>query len=172
MRAIAFAAVLALAACSEGEPPQNNSAAAAAEDLETGQWETVLDVSRVEEVDGAPPMLKLASGDKVARSSCVVAEEASRPAPALLAGMEGARCQYQNIYMSRGRLNASMTCRVGDLPGDVLVAVEGNYTGGTFEANSTIRTQFTTAGDSVVTAKLTGRRTGDCAADPAGNSAG
>ena len=169
MRIIAVAAILALGACSDGAEEPANTAVAAAEGLEPGQWEMVLDVAGVEEVDDSAPMLKLATGDKVTTSSCVAQGEGKRPPAALLAAVEDATCTYQNIYMSRGRLNASLSCRVGELPGDVLFTVEGQYQGNTIEANSTARTMFSTAGDSVVTAKLTGRRTGDCAPAPAGS---
>ena len=161
MRAFLIAAVVTLGACSGGEAEQNNTIAAA-EALAPGQWETVMEVVRVDKADEAEPALKLAAGDKVTTSSCVAAGD---PPAVLFAGIEEAECQYQSNYMKRGRINVGLSCTKPGLSGTVGVNTEGDFEAESFEANATLRTMLTTAGDSIVTARLTGRRTGDCTAE-------
>lgn len=160
MRAFVTAGMLMVAACSTGEAEQNNISAAA-EALEPGQWETVMEVVRVDKADEAEPALKLAAGEKVTTTSCVGEGE---PPAVIFAGLEDASCTYENNYLKRGRINVSLSCTKPGLSGTVGVSTEGDFKADSFEGNATLRTMLSTAGDSIVTARLTGRRTGDCAA--------
>ncbi len=164
MRKFLLLATAVLGACSSGEAEQKNVTAAAATGFAPGQWETVMDVTRVDEVDKTTPALKLAAGDKVTTTSCVAEGQATTPPAIILAGLDGATCEYDNSYIRNGRVNVGMTCRKPGLDGTLGVVTEGTFKADSFEGNTTVHTTLSGAGDSVVIARLTGRRTGDCAA--------
>ena len=169
MRQLAFASLLVLAACSGGEAPDNAAAEQAAKanlQLAVGGWESVSEVTSMSREDEGEPRLKADAGTKTTVQACVAEGEGKRPPAALLAGIEGASCDYQNIYMSRGRLNATMNCKRPDLSGMVLVGVEGTYTDKSFDITSDVRTSLATDGDIRYRAKASGRHTGACATEP------
>lgn len=167
MRNCLIASALLLAACSEGDAGQNTAKAEPAAGLEPGQWETTVEVLDNVKADEEAPRLTLAKGDKVTVRACIEAGQGKNPPAILLAGLENGDCTADNSYVSRGRLTATLSCNREGLSGKVMVSSEGTFTGPAFEANATMRTQLVTSGDSVVTAKLSGRRTGECTAAPA-----
>ena len=161
MRIIAFASLLVLAACSEdAAADQKAKAAADAANLKlaAGQWETTTEITKVTSQDGGTPALKVA--DKSVVSTCVGPEEGKKPAPAVLAGME--ECDYETVYMARGRVTASLSCSKPGLAGKVLVSTEGKYQAESFETSADIQTALSGDGDVRASAKITGRRTGEC----------
>ena len=169
MRSLAFASLLVLGACSEGASENK----AAEEDktnlqLAAGQWETVSEVTGMRKQDKGAPAMKADKGTKMEVQACVAETEAKKPPPALLAGLENATCTYQNIYMSRGRINASMTCKRPGLNGQLLVSTNGTYTDKSFDMTSTVNTLLAGEGDISFESKVTGRQTGACAAGAAG----
>jgi len=165
MRFIAFASLLALAACSEGGAPQKEAAKDTSKmELAAGQWETVSEVTEMNQEDGGAPAMKASPGTKTAGSVCVGEGEGKRPPAALLSGIENASCDYENIYMSSGRINASMSCTRPDLKGKVMVSTEGTYTDKGFDLTSDTRTSLVTDGDIHFKAKMTGRHAGVCTA--------
>lgn len=165
MRSLALLPLLILAACSEGADPgaQTKAKAEAAKNLKlaAGQWETVAEVTKLTKQDEGTPAINTPAGTKTTANHCVVQADADakKPAPTLLAG-EGYDCQYDNVYMSAGTLNAQLTCRREGLAGDIRMMVDGSYTADTFEANQTLSTFLSGTGDVSIESKLTGRRTG------------
>lgn len=170
MRLLAFASLLILAGCSE-EPGGGNKAAGGADKaslkLAAGQWETVSEVTDMKQEDQGAPAMKADAGTKMTVSNCIGEAEGKKPPASVLAGIEGADCQYQNIYMSRGKLNASMSCTRPGLSGQILVSTEGSYTDKSFDLTSNVRTMLATDGDISFNAKVVGRHIGACAAGPA-----
>lgn len=167
MRFFVLMPVLALAACSEGEAPkQDQPEAAPAAQLSAGQWEVTGQVANLTQRDKSPPAIKAAVGDKTTAASCVAEADTRKPPPALFVG-EGYDCTYRDIYMSGGRLNATLACKHPDLKGNVAVSVNGRYTADTLEATSIIETSLFSGGDVRVETKLNGRRTGACTAPAA-----
>lgn len=164
MRVIAFSSLLLLAACSEGGAADQKEAAVDKSKLvlAAGQWETISEVTNLTKEDDGAPAMKLDKGSKATVSNCVGEAEGKKPPAAVLAGIENASCEYQNIYMSRGRLNASITCTRPDLSGKILVSTQGTYTGNSFDLTSNARTMLVTDGDISFDAKLTGRHAGAC----------
>ncbi|HEY0625176.1 MAG TPA: DUF3617 family protein [Allosphingosinicella sp.] len=162
MRMIAIASLLALAACSEdaGADHKAKAAADAANlKLAAGQWETVVEITQVDSQDNGTPVLKTG---KTTYSGCVAEADGKKPPAAVLAGMDD--CSYNTVYMSRGRVNASISCTRPGLAGKISMSNEGSYTADSFELNSSIQTYLTSDGDVKAAAKVTGRRTGDCTA--------
>ena len=104
-------------------------------------------------VDGRRP---LATG--------VAAGEEKKPPAMLLAGAPEYSCKYGNHYMSSGTLNSDLNCTREGLRGQVLVGVDGSYTAETIELNQSLSTALSGTGDVRISAKITGRRTGECTA--------
>ena len=164
MRKLMVVALLGLAACGEAEGGNKMAEEQAAKDalaLQPGQWEALVDVTSSKVVDGTSPALKLAAGDKNSINVCVGAGEGNRPQPELLAGLAGADCDYQNIYMKRGRITATISCKHPEVAGDVLVSTDGTFTATGFEGEADISTILAGQGDSVVKAKIVGRKSAE-----------
>jgi hypothetical protein len=167
MRFIALVPLLVLAACSEGAAPTKQDAEAPpAEQLSAGQWEMTTEVTRLTPRDKGAPAIKTPEGSRSTTSSCVAEADVKKPQPALFAP-EGSECSYRDIYMSGGRLNATLACSRAGLGGTIATNVNGSFTATTFEGDATSETSLSGDGDVRIDAKLTGRRTGDCTAAPA-----
>ena len=155
MRGAALIALLALAACSEGEAPQNKTADRANLQLDEGQWELAGEVESASARDGGPSPLKVAAGTKSSATGCIGEAERKRPPPALLATAEDT-CEYQSFYMSGGRLNATMVCKRAGLAGELRHSVNGTYTATRIEARADSDTYLDGPGDMAFTTNITG----------------
>lgn len=167
MRALVLASIFVLGACSEGGSSDQKAAGKGADakvELAAGQWESVSEVTSLKKEDQGASALKLETGSKTTVQHCVGEGEGKKPNPALIAGLENASCEYQSVYMSRGRLNASMSCRRPGLSGQILVSAQGTYTDKSFDLTTDTRTLLVTDGDISFAAKVTGRHTGPCSA--------
>ena len=163
MRFIALTPLLILAACSEGSEPKKAEATAAAKQLSAGQWEMTSEVTSVTKRDEGTPAIKLSQGDKSTTSVCIAEADAKKPQAALFA-REGFECTNRDIYMSNGRINATLACKRAGLSGDIAMLVNGTYTADTIEGTAVTETSLTGQGDVNIASKLTGKRTGECPA--------
>jgi hypothetical protein len=163
MRSLVFTALTVLGACSEGGGEKKAAEGDKTKlELAVGQWETASEVTDMRKQDEGAPAMKADKGTKMAVRGCVAEGEGKKPPAALLAGLEDATCTYQNIYMSRGRINASMNCTRPGLDGQLLVSTNGTYTDKGFDLTSTINTLLSSDGDISFDAKVTGRHAGAC----------
>jgi hypothetical protein len=170
MRILYILPVCLLAACSEGGGGGGEKKAEqAAASLEAGQWETSFEVTGMRSTDQTEPALKAAAGDKETGTACIAAGSEATPPPELFAG-PGHTCTYKSSYIRNGRLNASLTCRRPDVQGEMMISVQGSYTGTSFGGTADTTTYLPGRGDFEMGRKITGRKTGPtCAAaeDPA-----
>jgi hypothetical protein len=165
MRLFALTPLLVLAACSEGaEAPKQEETKAPAAELSAGQWEVTSEVTGLTKRDAGPPAIKAAEGDKTTAGSCVAEADVKKPQPGLFVGKDY-DCSYRDIYMSSGRINATLSCQRPGLPGSIAILVNGSYTADTFEGTSILESSLTSAGDVKIESKLTGKRTGACTAE-------
>ncbi|HWH18489.1 MAG TPA: DUF3617 family protein, partial [Allosphingosinicella sp.] len=125
--------------------------------------ETTTEIASVTSQDNGTPVLKAA--EKTVISSCVGEAEGKKPAPAVLGGMED--CSYDNVYMSRGRITASLSCSRPGIEGKILISSEGKYTANSFETSAEMQTYLPGDGDAKAMAKITGRHLGACTPAPA-----
>lgn len=164
MRAIMLLPFLVLAACSdEAQVPEKAEQDPAAEHITGGQWEMTTEVVRVTQRDKGSPALDMPVGTKAVTSSCVSEADAKKP-PAALFVPEGFKCDYRDNYMHGGRINLTLQCTRAGLSGDIPIAISGSYTAEGIDATSIAETRLSGDGDVRMEAKLTGRRTGPCAA--------
>ena len=165
MRRLALIPLLVTAACSDAtgtEQPIPKVEVATA--LQPGEWEISREVTRLVATDKGKPALDREVGDHTTFSHCLTAANAEKPDASLFAGIEGESCEYKNFYMSRGRINVSIACTPPDLGGQVMRTIDGKFTADSIEATASADTYFGAYGDVSVSAKLTGRRIGECAA--------
>ncbi|HEX8444093.1 MAG TPA: DUF3617 family protein [Allosphingosinicella sp.] len=170
MRKLAIATLLLAAACSDGgagEADKQKAAASKNVQLTPGQWETVVEVTKLTQQDkAAKPAIDTPAGTKSIASACVTQADVKNPPPVLLAGSDAYKCTSSNMYMSGGTLSTSLTCTRKGLNGEVRMSVDGSYTADTIQANQSLSTFLPGEGDVGITSNLTARRTGECAAAP------
>lgn len=165
MRFFILTPLLLLAACSEGGEPAAKPAEARATELRAGEWEMAREVTVVTPRDDGPPAIQAAEGDKIVRRSCVAPGDVKKPQGDLFAP-EGSECTSRDLYMSNGRLNATLACSRPGLSGNIATIVNGTFEADKIEATATTETSLLSEGDVKITEKLTGRRVGECAAEP------
>jgi hypothetical protein len=165
-------ALLALASCNrqQGGGDGNMTAEEVAEELkemkiEPGQWEAtneVLDVS----APGVPgDTLKSLIGQKTSVSNCITPEQAAKPTANFLAAQKNNNCTYQDWKMDDGRMTGQMTCEGGEMPGKVIMTMEGTYASNAYDLAMDMKTSGLPGGMTMnVKAKTTGRRVGQCTA--------
>jgi hypothetical protein len=68
-------------------------------------------------------------------------------------------------------VNVTMLCRREGLDGHISVAADGGFEADSLEYRREIRTALSGDGDVQITARVTGRRRGECAPEPAGDNA-
>lgn len=160
VRAMALAAVLLAAGCSEGpDPAAKADSETPPAGLSAGQWEIVTETMKVTAKDKAPPALGGKAGDKESASACLAEADAAKPAPELIAGAEGEGCKYDQFYMSGGRINASMICKRPGVTGDVMGTLLGSFAADSFDGNLDLNSYLPGSGDVAVALKVSGRRT-------------
>lgn len=160
---------LLLAACSETAEPEAKAgggagAAAKAAQIDPGQWETTVEVTRLTQMDKGRAAIDTAAGTRTVATTCIGADEVTRPDPVLFTAVEEGSCDYKNLYMRNGRLNGGLACKRPGLGGEVMTSVEGTFTADTLEGTSVVETYLYGDGDVKIAAKISGRRVGDCAA--------
>ena len=164
MRSLAIASLFVLGACSEAGGEKKAAEADKSKlELAAGQWQAATEVTGMTKKDEGAPAMKADKGTRMAVEACVAKGEGKKPPATLLAGLENATCTYQNIYMSRGKVNASMTCNRPGL-GQIMVSSSGTYTDKSFDVTSRVDTQLAGDGDISFDGKVTGRHSGACTA--------
>ena len=167
MRWIACIPLLIVAACGgEGGTAEKNTTQTKAASVAAGQWELISEVTAFNTVGGGSPQINTPVGTRTTENVCV---GEGRPPASLFSG-EGYECRYDNYYGRRGRMNATLLCSHEGLVGDIPVTADGQFAADTLEYTRDIRTSLAGEGDVQITARVTGRRTGECVPATAGTS--
>jgi hypothetical protein len=160
MRVLTLVPLLVLAACG-AEEAQNQTTQNSTE-LQAGQWETTVEVTRFKPVENnGDPVFTAQEGSSSTASVCVGEDEVKRPPPALFAGNIGEGCDYKNFYMSRGRINVSLVCQRNGTTDGIVMTVNGTNTDSTVEGTIDLVT-YLPSGNVSMAAEVTSRRTGEC----------
>jgi Protein of unknown function (DUF3617) len=165
MRWIAIIPVLVVAAC--GGAAEENKIAAKAQRLTPGLWELSSEVTAFAKVDAGPPAIDTPVGTRATESVCVTGS--ARPRTAFFAG-EGYQCRYDNFYARNGRMNVTMICGREGLSGSIPLTADGTFEAESVTYTRDIRTSLAGDGDVQITARVTGRRTGECPPEAAGDN--
>lgn len=163
-------ALVALAACSpEPEERRDMTAEEVADELsgmkiKPGQWEATNEIVSATAPGMPPGVLDQMVGQKTTAQNCVTPEQAAKPSANFLAAQENSNCTYQDWRMERGRMTGTMTCEGGEMPGKMVMTMDGRY--GATSYDMTMDMETTGLPDNMsmtIKARTSGRRVGDCA---------
>jgi hypothetical protein len=161
MRALVLVPLLVVAACGDG-PAQNKSAEGErAAAPQPGQWELVSEVTGFEKADRGPPRINTPTGTRTTQNLCV---GAGAQLPTAFFSGDNFDCSYGTYYVRGGRINLTLNCRRAGLAGPIPMTINGTFEAGRAEFTRNLRTILSGEGDVTIDARVTARRTGDCAA--------
>jgi hypothetical protein len=169
MRNLTILSACLLAACGGGAEEKKAEETVAA-NMEAGQWETSFEVRSIRSTDKTQPALKAAAGDKETGSACIAAGSGASPPGELFAG-PGYKCQTRNAYNRNGRINTQLKCTKSGISGDIMMTVQGTYTGTSFEGTVDTLTYLPGRGDFEMSRTVSGRKTGASCAGASGKKA-
>ena len=135
----------------------------AEEGRRSGEYEVTLTTASLTSADGTPVPTFTKQGDSRTVRGCVGAD--GLPAADLLA-TGGDRCELQNPFVSRGRMNFQLSCnRPGQ--GKVMNDVSGTYTAEGFSGTLSASSFFAGSGDFRLTQDISARKVADQCSAPA-----
>ena len=163
-----WTALLMLAACKD-EPPappsmseEEVAAQLAKVKVEPGQWEATTEIVSAKG-DLPQQALKQMTGKRTSTSNCITPEQASRPSANFLAAQQNSDCTYQDFRMQGGKLSGRMTCSGGQMVGDMVTIMNGDYGPQSYDMTMQMETPGLPGGDKIlITARTKGKRIGEC----------
>ena len=137
--------------------------------MEPGQWEATSEILSAKAPSLPEDALRQMVGQKTTVSNCVTPEQAARPSANFLAAQKDSNCTYQDFSMDGGRVSGTVTCSGGKMPGKMVMKMSGTYAPQSYDITmQTNATDMPGGMTMAMSARTTGRRTGDCAADGEG----
>ena len=156
--AIFIAPAVLVAACGgEAEQAGNGTADAAVPTaFPVGEWEVTTKVESVASTDQSTPATSAKVGDTSTRKACI----ADSKALIAMFTPEGGDCSPITDYARQGRINTAYKCSA---PGGFTSPMaNGRYTANSFEVQLDTSSRLSGSGDYQMSAKVTGKRLGDC----------
>lgn len=133
-----------------------------------GEWETTVELIDVD-IPGMPAgsvrdsMVEMMKKTKTTTKNCVTKEDAEKPEASVFTGSKG-KCSYDRMTMSGGKIDAVMTCVDASGRGKLEMTSVGTYDDTSFTMTNDMRTTAPGQSEAMhMKAKVTGKRTGDCA---------
>jgi len=164
------ACAFTLAACDTGpQKGREMSAEEVAEELsgmkiKPGQWQATNEIVSASAPGMPNYMLKQMVGQKTTVQNCITPEQAAKPSANFLAVQQNSNCTYQDWSMDGGRMTGTMTCQGGEMPGKMVMTMDGRYGSTSYDMNMDMKTTELPGGMSMnIKARTTGKRIGDCA---------
>jgi hypothetical protein len=157
MRLLACIPIALVAGCG-GETAENKAEPVAAT-FAPGQWELTTEVTGFRQADQGRPSINTPVGTRATGRYCVAR---GHELPTEFFSDQGYRCNYGSYYVRNGRVNVTLSCTRAGLSGSVSMSADGTFQAASVEFQRDLRTALDGDGDVVVTARITGRRTGDC----------
>ncbi len=172
---IASAALIALAACGESQEQKTGPQSAqdvakelSAMKMKPGQWEATNEILSATAPGLPESALRQMVGQKTTVSNCVTPEQAARPDANFLAAQKNSNCTYQDFSMKNGRMNGTMTCSGGQVPGKMAMKMSGTYGPESYDMTMQMNASDMPGGMTMtVNARTLGRRTGECTGEGA-----
>ncbi len=167
--AVASAALLALAACGQGEEKGRKQSAQevakemAALKMEPGQWQVTNEILSATAPGLPEAAVKQMVGQKTTVSNCVTPEQAAKPSANFLAAQKNSNCSYRNFSMEDGRMTGTMTCSGGQVPGEMEMKMAGEYSARSYDMNTDMDAKGMPGGMTMtIKARTSGRKVGEC----------
>ena len=164
-----LAALLATAGCGKSEDKGGKQSAQdvakqmAALKMEPGQWEATNEILSASAPGLPEEALKQMVGQKTTVSNCVTPEQAAKPSANFMAAQKNSNCTYEDFSMEGGKMTGTMTCSGGQVPGQMQMAMEGEYSARSYDMNMDMSAKGMPGGMTMtIKARTTGRRTGEC----------
>jgi hypothetical protein len=170
-RLFAAAALLALGACNrspqtdvEGEMSADDVAKELAQmKIKPGQWEATNEIVSANAPGFPAEALKEMVGKKTSSRNCITPEQAANPNANFLSAQQDSNCSYQDWSMENGRMKGNMSCSGGEIPGTVVMVMDGRYAEDSYDLNMDMETSGLPGGMTMsVRARTTGRYVGPC----------
>ncbi len=130
--------------------------------VEPGQWEAETEIVSAK---GALPQeaLQQMTGKRTSASNCITPQQAARPSANFLAAQQDSDCTYQDFKMEGGKLSGRMTCSGGQMLGDMVTLMNGDYGPKGYDMTMQMETPGLPGGDKIlITARTRGKRVGEC----------
>jgi Protein of unknown function (DUF3617) len=164
------AALIILCSCSD-EPEKGRAMTAeevadelSAMKIEPGQWEATNEILSASAPGMPQDALKQMVGQKTTMQNCITPEQAAKPSANFLAAQENSNCTYQDWSMRGGRMTGTMTCEGGEMPGKMVMTMDGKYGSTSYDMKMDMNTTGLPENMTMtIKARTTGRRVGDCA---------
>lgn len=167
--------LLLLAACSKPAEekaaaptvaPATVAAEAAKLRLQPGTWETTTLITALDVPGVLPEGLKAATGTRTTTRNCVSAADAEARSADLLSGSASANCSYRRFSVAGARIDAALTCAPAAAAvagvGNVAMTLNGDHSPTAFDVALAMKTDLPGGQAMTMTARVDGRRTGDC----------
>jgi len=130
--------------------------------VEPGQWEAETEIVSAK---GALPQeaLQQMTGKRTSTSNCITPQQAARPSANFLAAQQNSDCTYQDFRMEGGKLSGRMTCSGGQMLGDMVTLMNGDYGPTAYDMTMQMETPGLPGGDKIlITARTRGKHVGEC----------
>ncbi|MGK2909303.1 MAG: DUF3617 domain-containing protein [Sphingobium sp.] len=141
--------------------------------IEPGEWEATQEIVDVQMTglpkDAPANAMKQMIGQKNTIKHCITPEQAAKPGADFLAAQKDAKCTYENMDMSGGTINGTMSCSAPNSPKAVMkMTLRGTYQPSTYAMAMEMESQGMQGGMGMtMKLKSSGKRIGDCPASAA-----
>jgi len=159
--ALPLALAFILTACGKEEAPPPEAVEAPVL-LQAGEWIFTRKTTGYNTPTVTPAEYQAALKQTDEDRLCLAVDAAGVPDADTLAGAEGKDCTYKDKLIRKGRLIATLSCKLGE--GRSEIVLEGNFTADTLTLGSTMTKTVDGSATLRTTQDVTARRTGDCPA--------
>ncbi len=172
---LSVAAVTLLAGCSSNKADADGDGNISADEvakvmnevtLEPGEWENTVEIVDVQIEglpEGAPANIMDSMKTTTVTKTCITEEQAKNPGAEFFAAQEQTDCKIKKFDMSGGAINSEMSCSNVGAPGEMNMAMTGQYGPSSYEMTMTM--DGGAGGMKMnITAKNNGKRIGKCPA--------
>ncbi len=169
---LTLAALIPLSACNLFDAPKEEGGEMSAEEvaeqlsemkIQPGQWEATNEIISASAPGVPEEALAQMIGQKSTVSNCITPEQAAQPNANFLAVQKTSDCTYQDWSMEGGRMSGTMTCTGGQLPGTMVMKMDGTYGDEAYDMTMDMETSGLPGGITMtVQARTSGERVGEC----------
>lgn len=159
-------ALLALGACDKPAEQREMTAEEVAEQLaavriEPGEWQATTEILSVK---GPLPSeaVEQMVGNRSSVTNCITPEQARRPSANFLAAQKDGNCSYRDFSMKDGRISGTMSCTGGQLPGEMVTRMSGDYGPQSYDMIMDMTTGIPGGLTMEIKARTRGQRVGQC----------